>query len=41
MLISLNLGVLAESVEEILILYAGKIAEYGKIDKVFNEPLHP
>lgn len=41
MLITHNLGVLAETVEEILILYAGKIAEYGKIDKVFNEPLHP
>jgi len=41
MLITHNLGVLAETVEEILILYAGKIAEYGKIDKVFNKPLHP
>jgi peptide/nickel transport system ATP-binding protein len=41
MLITHNLGVLAETVEEILILYAGKIAEYGKINKIFNEPLHP
>ncbi len=40
-LITHNLGVLAETVEELAVFYAGKVVEMGKLKKVFEEPLHP
>jgi peptide/nickel transport system ATP-binding protein len=40
-LITHDLSVIAEMVNEIAIMYAGKIAERGPSDRVFLEPAHP
>ncbi len=40
-LISHDLSIVAEVCERIAIMYAGRVVEYGDIDAVFNEPLHP
>lgn len=40
-LITHDLSIIAETCEKAAIMYAGKIAEYGDIVKIFKEPLHP
>ena len=40
-LISHNLGVVAQVCENIAIMYAGRIVEYGPLQQVFKYPLHP
>lgn len=40
-LISHDLSIIAETCEKAAIMYAGKIVEYGKVESVFKEPLHP
>lgn len=40
-LISHDLGVVAQICSTVAIMYAGKIMEYGKIEDVFRNPLHP
>ena len=40
-LISHDLSIMAEVVEKIAIMYAGKFAEYGYSDDVFKDPKHP
>ncbi|MCX7788325.1 MAG: ABC transporter ATP-binding protein [Spirochaetes bacterium] len=40
-LISHDLGVVAQICNTVAIMYAGKIMEYGKIEDVFRNPLHP
>jgi peptide/nickel transport system ATP-binding protein len=40
-LITHDLGVVAELADDILVMYAGRAAEYGSADDVFNRPLHP
>jgi peptide/nickel transport system ATP-binding protein len=41
MLITHNMGVVAESADRIAVMYAGKVAEIGDTASVFKEPLHP
>jgi len=41
LLITHDLGVVAETCDRILIMYCGKIAETGKVGEIFGEPLHP
>ncbi|HLE65178.1 MAG TPA: ABC transporter ATP-binding protein, partial [Candidatus Bathyarchaeia archaeon] len=41
MMISHDLSIVAEVCEKIAIMYAGHIVEYGDIDAIFKEPLHP
>ena len=41
MFISHDLGVISQIADEIYVLYAGKVVEYGTIDKVFSSPSHP
>jgi peptide/nickel transport system ATP-binding protein len=36
-----DLGVVAEMADEIAVMYAGRIVEQGKADTVFNAPEHP
>ncbi|MEM3832590.1 MAG: ABC transporter ATP-binding protein [Thermoprotei archaeon] len=36
-----DLGVIAEIARRVAIMYAGKIIEFGKVEDVFKEPLHP
>jgi peptide/nickel transport system ATP-binding protein len=39
--ISHDLGVIAETADEIGVMYAGRIVEYGPVDDVFRAPRHP
>jgi len=41
MMISHDLSIVAEVCEKIAVMYAGHLVEYGQIDAVFKEPLHP
>jgi peptide/nickel transport system ATP-binding protein len=41
LLITHNLGIIAESCERVAVMYAGKIVEEGDARKVFSEPAHP
>ena len=40
-LITHDLSIVADTCEKVVIMYAGKIAEYGSVLDVFEEPLHP
>jgi len=40
-MITHDLGVVADIADNVLVMYAGKPAEYGKADEVFYKPLHP
>jgi len=40
-LITHDLGVIAETCRRIAVMYAGRIVEMGGVDSVYNEPLHP
>ena len=40
-LITHNLGVIAEMAQSVAVMYAGKIMEYADILELFNNPLHP
>jgi oligopeptide/dipeptide ABC transporter ATP-binding protein len=41
LLISHNLGIVAQLADRITVMYGGRIAETGATDAVFGEPLHP
>jgi oligopeptide/dipeptide ABC transporter ATP-binding protein len=41
LLITHDLGVVAETCDRILIMYCGKIVEVGEVGDIFREPLHP
>jgi len=36
-----DLSLIAQVADYVAVMYAGKIVEYGPLDKVYNEPLHP
>lgn len=40
-LITHDLGVIAETAQFVVIMYAGKIVEYGPVGVLFSQPLHP
>ncbi|ANX11652.1 peptide ABC transporter ATP-binding protein [Fictibacillus arsenicus] len=40
-LITHNLGVVAEMAEKIMVMYAGKVMEYADTKTIFNNPKHP
>jgi oligopeptide/dipeptide ABC transporter ATP-binding protein len=40
-LITHDLGVIAETVKHVVVMYAGKIVEQASVDNLFNNPLHP
>ncbi|RLF78658.1 ABC transporter ATP-binding protein [Thermococci archaeon] len=40
-LITHNMGVVAEMADRIAVMYAGKIAEIGTAEQIFKNPLHP
>ena len=40
-LITHDLGVVAETCERVIVMYAGKIVEEGTVDTIFNNPQHP
>jgi oligopeptide/dipeptide ABC transporter ATP-binding protein len=41
MLITHDLGVVAENADVVAVMYAGRIVEYGSVHDVFGNPLHP
>ncbi|MDI3475621.1 MAG: peptide/nickel transport system ATP-binding protein [Thermococcaceae archaeon] len=40
-LITHNMGVVAEMADRVAVMYAGKIVEIGSVDQIFKNPLHP
>jgi peptide/nickel transport system ATP-binding protein len=40
-IITHDLGVVAELADDILVMYAGRAVEYGTADQIFNDPEHP
>ena len=40
-MITHDLGVVADIADHVLVMYAGKAVEYGSLDDVFYHPLHP
>jgi peptide/nickel transport system ATP-binding protein len=41
MLITHDLGVIAETSDEVVVMYAGQVVEYLEIDELFDNPAHP
>jgi peptide/nickel transport system ATP-binding protein len=41
LLITHDLGVVAEQADRVAIMYAGRIVEYATVDELFSRPLHP
>jgi len=41
MLITHNLGVVAENADVVCVMYAGRVVEYARVFELFDEPLHP
>jgi peptide/nickel transport system ATP-binding protein len=41
MLITHNLGVVAETCEQVIVMYLGEIVEQAPVDDIFHDPLHP
>jgi peptide/nickel transport system ATP-binding protein len=40
-MITHDLGVVAEIADDVLVMYAGRAVEYGSADQLFNRPAHP
>ncbi|MGH7263428.1 MAG: ABC transporter ATP-binding protein [Candidatus Rokuibacteriota bacterium] len=40
-LITHNLGVVAEMCDEVVVMYLGRVVEQGPVDAIFHEPRHP
>ena len=40
-LITHDLGVIAEMADEVAVMYAGKVIEHGSADQIFDNPRHP
>jgi oligopeptide/dipeptide ABC transporter ATP-binding protein len=40
-LITHDLGVIAESADAVVVMYAGRIVEHGTLDQIFYDPQHP
>ncbi len=41
MLITHDLGVIAEMADEVVVMYAGKVIERGTVKEIFHDPKHP
>ena len=40
-MITHDLGVIAETCDDVVVMYAGRVAEQGTVEQVFNAPRHP
>jgi oligopeptide/dipeptide ABC transporter ATP-binding protein len=40
-MITHDLGVIAETCDDVVVMYAGRVAEQGTVEEVFNSPRHP
>jgi len=41
LLITHDLGVIAENCDEVVVMYAGRVAERGSVEQIFDRPTHP
>ena len=41
MLITHNMGVVAQMAQEVIVMYLGKVVERASVDRLFSEPKHP
>ena len=41
MLITHDLGIIADMADEVVVMYAGRVVETGTVDDIFYNPLHP
>ncbi len=41
LLITHDLGVIAENCDEVVVMYAGRVAERGTVEQIFDRPSHP
>lgn len=41
LLITHDLGVVAAMADEVLVMYAGRMVEFGDVESVFRQPRHP
>ncbi len=41
LMITHNLGVIAETADDVIVMYMGKVAEQAPVNEVFHDPLHP
>jgi len=41
MLITHNLGVVAEMCDDVVVMYLGRVVERGSVDEIFHDPKHP
>ncbi len=41
MMITHDLGVIAEVADDVMVMYAGKVVEQGTTDEIFDSPMHP
>ena len=41
MLITHNLGVVAEMADDVVVMYLGRVVEEGSVDDIFHNPKHP
>ena len=41
MLITHNLGVVAEMADDVVVMYLGRVVEQGSVDEIFHDPKHP
>ena len=41
LLITHDLGVIAEMADEVVVMYAGKVVERGTVEQIFEDPQHP
>ena len=41
LLITHNLGIVAENADEVMVMYAGRIVEKAPVNEIFEKPMHP
>ncbi len=41
LLISHDLGIVSQFADKVAVMYAGKIVEYGEVNQIFTQPIHP
>jgi len=40
-LITHNMGIVAEACDDVAVMYMGRVVEFGTLEQVFNHPMHP
>ena len=41
LLITHNMGIVAENADEVMVMYAGRIVEKAPVNEIFEKPMHP